>query len=615
MRTAAALLALLLATPALAIDRDEVVDLARDYVHHQWYCSSSNLSVNCSNSWESDYSVGNQMGLPYDWGGYKSLAQFDSEIASGYGAGSHSWHGILSCTTGVDCSGFVSKLWDEGHYTTSSMSSISYGVNQSDLIRADALNKASSHIALFAHETNAGNPVIYESTSGGTRLYAGYSWSHYSSYSPIRYDNITNGVARGTVSNPIVIGGFPYDTFDSTAGAGSDQFDSYSCAPSTNESGPERVYRINVNQSGTLTATVTDDAGIDIDVHILGSADAGDCLDRDDVTATAQLSSGTYYLVLDTYVGSSEYPGGYSLHVEFTGGVGPGDDQDGDGYTVADGDCHDGDPATHPGAPETADHIDNDCDGLIDEGTEAYDDDGDGYTELDGDCDDNHVHTYPGAEEIGDHLDNDCDGQVDEGLDVTDDDGDGYSEADGDCADHDPAVHPGAPEIPDHIDNDCDGLVDEGTDYYDDDGDGYTEADGDCDDDHVWVYPGCPEAGDHIDNDCDGEIDEDLDVTDDDGDGYSEADGDCNDHRDDIYPGAPDIADGIDNDCDGVTDGSAGDDDDDSFGPNSVDDDEDELGVGCECRVAAGDRSLGGAALLLLAFGWLGARRFRSPAC
>jgi len=518
MRLTAALFALLLATPAFAIDRDQVVDLARDYVHHQWYCSSSNLSVNCSNDWTSDYSVGPQEGLPYDWGGYKSLAQFDSEIASGYGAGSHSWHGILSCTTGVDCSGFVSKLWDAGHYTTSSMSSISHGVNQSDLVRADALNKASSHIALFAHETNAGSPVIYESTTGGTRLYAGYSWSHYSTYSPIRYDNITNGTARGTVSNPIVIGGFPYDTFDSTGGAGSDQFDSYSCAPGTNESGPERVYRINVNQSGTLTATITDDAGIDIDIHILASADAGDCMDRDDVTATAQLSSGTYYLVADTYVGNSEYPGGYSLHVEFTGGVGPGGDNDGDGYTTEEGDC-----------------------------------------------DDNHSDTYPGA-----------------------------------------------PETADHIDNDCDGLVDEGTDYYDDDGDGFTEADGDCDDDHVWVYPGAPEIGDHLDNDCDGQTDEDLDVTDDDGDGYSEADGDCDDHDPNTHPGANDVVDGVDNDCDGVVDGESGDDDDTNdppMGPNSYDD-EDQMGVGCSCRMSGHEPPLGIGLISMLSAVLLARRRW-----
>ncbi len=42
------------------------------------------------------------------------------------------------------------------------------------------------------------------------------------------------------------------------------------------------------------------------------------------------------------------------------------DDQDGDGWTVADGDCDDLDPSSHPGADELCDGADNDCDGEVD---------------------------------------------------------------------------------------------------------------------------------------------------------------------------------------------------------------------------------------------------------
>ncbi len=48
----------------------------------------------------------------------------------------------------------------------------------------------------------------------------------------------------------------------------------------------------------------------------------------------------------------------------------PGD-CDGDGWTVADGDCNDGNPDVHPGMAEScATEVDDDCDRLINEGCE-----------------------------------------------------------------------------------------------------------------------------------------------------------------------------------------------------------------------------------------------------
>jgi len=49
------------------------------------------------------------------------------------------------------------------------------------------------------------------------------------------------------------------------------------------------------------------------------------------------------------------------------------DDLDGDGYTVDEGDCDDGDPAVHPGADDVCNGIDDDCDGFLNEDSEAWD--------------------------------------------------------------------------------------------------------------------------------------------------------------------------------------------------------------------------------------------------
>ena len=228
-------------------------------------------------------------------------------------------------------------------------------------------------------------------------------------------------------------------------------------------------------------------------------------------------------------------------------------DEDGDGWASCAADCDDGDATAHPGAEEACDGRDDDCDELIDEGTPCADDDGDGYTENEGDCSDADAAVSPGAEEVLDNgIDDDCDGVVDLGSD--DPDGDGYSAAAGDCDDADATVFPGAAEAADGADEDCDGVIDEGTSAYDDDGDGWTEDAGDCDDSDADVSPSDAETGNGIDDDCDGDIDEGTSWADDDGDGWSERGGDCDDANPDINPGAYDAAgDGIDNDCDGVT--------------------------------------------------------------
>ncbi|MFH1469933.1 MAG: putative metal-binding motif-containing protein [Pseudomonadota bacterium] len=245
------------------------------------------------------------------------------------------------------------------------------------------------------------------------------------------------------------------------------------------------------------------------------------------------------------------------------------------GYVSDATDCDDGDPAVNPGAAESCNGTDDDCDGVMDEDdavdTLTWYADGDadtfgdaasttaacaqpaGYVADDTDCDDGVAAINPAATEVCDGLDDDCDGLVDDddpGVTgapawYADADRDSYGDAAAgaqactapsghvsdatDCDDADPAINPGATEICNGLDDDCDGTVDGPgaadaiTWYMDADGDGYGDASSPVVD--------CSEPSGAVNNDDD-----------------------CDDTDPAAYPGALETLDGDDDDCDGDVD-------------------------------------------------------------
>jgi gliding motility-associated-like protein len=279
-------------------------------------------------------------------------------------------------------------------------------------------------------------------------------------------------------------------------------------------------------------------------------------------------------------------------------------DVDGDGFGVTtevacgvynNQDCNDGTALIQPNATEICNEVDDDCDGLIDEGVQnAYyaDADADGFGDVNAllmactmpagyvtnteDCDDTQL-TYLDVDQDGYGVGNPIACGANNNLD---------------CNDINSSMNPGAPEICNGIDDNCSGIIDEGlltTYYIDVDTDGYGDPNNmidactqplgfvlnntDCNDAASWANPLGIEVCNGVDDNCDGTIDEGVLLTyygDADGDGFgnindslwscAQPDGyidntlDCDDSQPSVFEGATEVYDALDNNCNGLID-------------------------------------------------------------
>jgi hypothetical protein len=188
------------------ITREQIIKNAEPYAPHKWYCHYANI-------WDRDcggvhvktpawVKVGYNISVPYMWGGFSSLTQFDQGITNGVSAGDCDTHGNgagASCAVGVDCSGFVSRAWGLGtKYSTRSIPNIStqyYSYN--DLKPGDVVNYEGHHVRLIHTVYGNGSFLIIEAAASSTNWRVGYnSYSvadFQGRYLPRRYNKVIEG--------------------------------------------------------------------------------------------------------------------------------------------------------------------------------------------------------------------------------------------------------------------------------------------------------------------------------------------------------------------------------------------------------------------------------------
>lgn len=340
---------------AQAVSRAEALTRARTYAQHPWHCAQANLTASCDSSYTSINVVADYVGLPYDWGGYVTIDQFDSRMIEGQGAGSQPSDGILSCTAGVDCSGFVSRVWKAGHTTTSGMHTITSEIPAADVLPADAFNAAGYHVMLLETTLANGDPCFIESIYENVHQTFWESWTYTNGFTPVRYQSISDDPATyadGTAASPVVVSTFPFVDERDTSLSTSDLFDRcLGAAPDKGEKGPEIIYRLDLSSPGVVSAAVQDDAGVDIDLHFYTALNEMNCIARDDSMVELHVGCGSVWLVADSYTSASsgeDFPGPYTVTIDFEPS---GQPCGADNYPYAPGGAV-GDPCGYAGAPD-----------------------------------------------------------------------------------------------------------------------------------------------------------------------------------------------------------------------------------------------------------------------
>lgn len=121
----------------------------------------------------------------------------------------------------------------------------------------------------------------------------------------------------GTFACPLPLA-IPTTISGDTSDGNSDVADAYSCSPDTDESGPEIVYSVQIQEAGVLSAVLLsgNSGGVDVDLHLLSAADPDACAVRDHVALSWVVQPGTWLVVADSWNGEAQ-AGPFDLQLDF----------------------------------------------------------------------------------------------------------------------------------------------------------------------------------------------------------------------------------------------------------------------------------------------------------
>ena len=186
-----------------SVTREESLIIGDSYVQHQWTCTETNITNGVVQAPDGDLvqtpdwiHIGSNAKIPYKWGGFNTLPEYDDGMTTGKYAGDIHTAGVSSYARGVDCSGFVCRCWKlTMHYSTRMMDDPAWGPitlpysSWDGLKPGDAIHRH-GHVRLAICTNPNGTILAVEAAGSSTGWkvdYSSYTLSNLSYYTPRYY--------------------------------------------------------------------------------------------------------------------------------------------------------------------------------------------------------------------------------------------------------------------------------------------------------------------------------------------------------------------------------------------------------------------------------------------